>query len=401
MPKEMDLSQVAQMVQWLDEERRKSKEEQSRLIQQVSSMAGELEEQKTRLQQMEADLSDMQGRVAQLATLEDALTQLKKEMHISLQQQSSQIKEAANQAERARLADREYIMRRVDSLEENLRPIPRIEEGLRAREAEEERLSEGLMDLAQKFTELEKSVEEKTRSVLYMSERVDKDHQRIAQLQGESLELRKQLSRLQGQLSQVSERQERHKDFMDRLSQDVVGISKSHKDFMEKARLADADRERRMEEWASEWENIQGSIEKFKKQMEVFSERYRAAGDVLKGIQQFQESIRREQNQTAELQRLAEERQQKRLSDFLDENERRWKKQELSLESQWKTQERINREINEKLPQIDAELKRHMDMLRMLWRINELFGAHMTVRAQQWVGELEQLRTNWEKAQKG
>ncbi len=401
MPKEMDLSQIAQMVQWLDEERRKSKEEQSRLIQQVSSMAGELEEQKTRLQQIESDLSDMQGRVAQLATLEDALIQLKKEMRLSLQQQSTQIKEAANQAERARMADREYVMRRMDALEDTLRAVHTLEENLKAREAEEERLSDGLIDLGQKFTELEKDVEEKTRSVLYMSDRVDKDHQRIAQLQGETLELRKQLSKLQGQLSQVSERQERHKDFMDRLSQDVVGISKSHKEFMEKARLADADREKRMEEWADEWESIRDTIEKFKKQMEAFSDRYRVAGDMLKEIRQFQESIRRDQNQVAELQRLAEERQQKRLADFLDENERRWKKQELSLESQWKTQDRINREVKEKLPQIDAELKRHMDMLRMLWRINELFGAHMTAKAQQWIGELEQLRTGWEKAQKG
>ncbi len=400
MPKEMDLSQIAQMVQWLDEERRKSKEEQSRLIQHVSSLTGELEEQKTRLQQLEADLSDMQGQVTQMAALEDALTQLKKEMYISLKQRSTEIKEAANQAEKARLADREYIMRRMDSLEEALRDVPRLEENLKAREAEDERLGEGFMDLRQRFADLGKDVEEKTRSVLYMTEQVDKDHQRIAQLQGETLELRKQQSKLRGQLSQVSERQERHKDFMDHLSQDVVGISKSHKEFIEKARLVDADRERRMEEWATEWEKLYSTFDQFKKQMETFADRYRVAGEVLKEIKQFQESIRREQNQVVQLQRLAEERQQKRLMDFLDENERRWKKQELSLESQWKTQDKINNELKEQLPKIDAELKRHMEMLRTLWRVNDLFGAHLTTRAQQWLGELEQVRANWEKTQK-
>jgi uncharacterized coiled-coil protein SlyX len=63
----MDLTQLSQMVAWLDEEHRRDREEIARLDQRLQSMTIENQEQARRIQELEGRLASTQAQLTQFA----------------------------------------------------------------------------------------------------------------------------------------------------------------------------------------------------------------------------------------------------------------------------------------------------------------------------------------------
>ena len=114
-------------------------------------------------------------------------------------------------------------------------------------------------------------------------------------------------------------------------------------------------------------------------------------GDLIlaEGLQGFEESIRREQHQVSELQRLAEERQRKSLDDFLAEDEKRWKKQTLEWDHRWIEQDKSHRDLAVQFPPLRKEIEALKVLIRQLWRLQETYGSQRLQEAQRWLASLE------------
>ena len=68
----MDLAQLEQMVSWLDEERRKDKDELARLRQRMEQQSQIATEQLQRYQELDSRVSTVQTQLAKIARLEQA-----------------------------------------------------------------------------------------------------------------------------------------------------------------------------------------------------------------------------------------------------------------------------------------------------------------------------------------
>ncbi len=76
----MDIAQLAQMVNWLDEEHRRDRAEIARLQQRIESQSGDIIEQARRVQELEGQLAGTQAQLGRFTQLETSIQNAKTEI---------------------------------------------------------------------------------------------------------------------------------------------------------------------------------------------------------------------------------------------------------------------------------------------------------------------------------
>jgi sugar-specific transcriptional regulator TrmB len=123
-------------------------------------------------------------------------------------------------------------------------------------------------------------------------------------------------------------------------------------------------------------------MEKQVTRLREFEARYEAAGRALKGLEEFQAQLIRDQKQVSELQRLAEERQRKELAESQAENEQRWKKELLRWDYAIQEQQKVDQKAADRIASSEKNIAvLHRDV-EALWRLHEALAGRNLSDAQ-------------------
>jgi chromosome segregation ATPase len=385
----MDTDQLSQMVTWLDEEHRRGRGDISKLQQRIDSQATEIVEQARRIQELEGLLASTQAQLVRFSQVDQAMQQLKNELVLMLQRQEEQRLADQRENERLRGAERESAARGLSEVRKELPRFSRIEEELQQRKAEDQRLSEIVMAVRQQVNNINKDIDERTRSLPFIMEQRTQDNKRIAQLQQETVELFKRSETVSGKLPSLEASIQRVERGVAAVQPVPDQMRNEVANFMEAQKLMDVERGRQLANWQQEFEQQRELIAEQQKRLQGFDSHINDSKRILQSLQGFEESIRREQHQVSELQRLAEERQRKELDEFLAEDEKRWKKQTLEWDHRWAGQDKVNRDLAGAFPVVRKDIESLRGLIRQLWRLQETYGAHRLQEAQRWLGSLE------------
>ena len=387
----MDLGQLSQMTTWLDEEHRRSKAELIQLQQMVSNEGNELQDQARTLKDLEGRVAGMQTHLLKASHLQAAMQQLREEVVHLLAQADDRRQQEAREAERLRAIERDNISRALNEIRRDLQRLPRVEEEVNLRKAEQQRVGESVLVIQQNLNALTQEVENKLRSIPFLEDGRQQDAKRIAQLQQESLEALKRLeqqgSRLQ-MLEDAVQRQERDSGEVKEL---VSQLRTSQRESMEKQLLETEHFKRQMAEWDERVVFFDKKFTDFAARMEQFSSSFREDRQVVESVERFQEGIKREQAQVTELQRLAEERQRRQLEEWQEENEKRWRKELLRWEHQWGEQAKRNGQITETFGDVQGRLSQHRVEIDAAWKFLESQVNYQIQETRRWSGEMNRL----------
>jgi len=387
----MDLGQLTQMTTWLDEEHRRSKAELIQLQQMVTNATGELQDQARTIKELEGRLAGMQTQVLKTTQLQAAMQQLREEVVHLLAQADERRQQEEREAERLRTIERDNTSRAVNEIRRDLQRLPRIEEETKLRKAEQQRMGESVLSIQQNLNALVKEVENKLRSVSFLEDGRQQDAKRIAQLQQESLEALKRLEQQGSRLQTLEDTAQRHERDTGELKELVSQLRASQRDFVEKQLLETEHFRRQLAEWGERIAFFEKPFAGFTARMDTFSTAFREDRQVVENIERFQEGIRREQAQTTELQRLAEERQRRQLEEWQEENEKRWRKELLRWEHQWGEQAKRNGLIAETFDDVQTRLNQHRAELDSAWRFLESQINYQIQETRRWSGEMNRM----------
>ncbi|MBX7234739.1 MAG: hypothetical protein K1X65_10165 [Caldilineales bacterium] len=387
----MDTTQLAQMVTWLDEQHRRDRSEIAKLQQRLESQTNDLQDQARRIKELEARLASTQTQLGRFNQIEQALQNLKNEVTLMVNNQAEEMGKAQRETERLRMADRETYTRGLGEMRKELGRLRPIEEELVVRKAEDKRLSETAVTLRQDIGSVSKDIEERTRSIPYLTEQRSHDNKRIVQLQQENVELFKRLEEASSKLQLLEQKQQKIESQTQALPPVVENLKHTQEQFIESLKLADVDRQRQMKEWAAAFEANKAVVEEQRLRLQD----YAVTNDEVKRgaatLTRFQEQIQREQAQVAELQRLAEERHRKQLDVFVADHEKRMQKQALEWEYQRDQQEKVNTDLRDRFPAIVQQLGFHDKLLQFFWRYVDAQGQTQLTAAQKWLDEVQKL----------
>lgn len=381
----MDIAQLAQMVNWLDEEHRRDRAEIARLQQRIESQESDIVEQARRVQELEARLAATQNQFTRFGHIENVIEGSRQEVATALERGEEARVQAQRDLERARLGDREMLTREISELRRELPRIARVEEAIDARASEDERLADLIMGVRNQIGNLAKEIEERTRQIPFLSEQRTSDTKRIAQLQQETVELFKRLEATVGRFTVIEEGVRKVSSDQDRLPPAVDALREEQAAFMERVRTAIIDREQVMTRWQEAMDEQKSMIGQTYERIQSFSQQIETGRRSVQEMQEFKDLILREQSQVQELQRLAEERIRREMDEFREENDKRRRKEELRQEHLWSEQDRYNREVVEKFPTLHKDIKTHETLLQHLWDLQESYSQYFLGNAQAWL----------------
>ena len=387
----MDLGQLTQMTTWLDEEHRRSKAELVQLKQMVANEEAELQDQSRTLKDLEGRIAGMQTQLIKASQLQAAMEQLREEVVHLLAQSEERRQQEAREMERLRSVERDNTSRAVNEIRRELQRIPRVEEESKLRKAEQQRMSESLLAMQQTLNTLTKDVENKLRSIPFLEDGRQQDAKRIAQLQQESLEALKRIEQLGSRLQTLEDAVQRHERDTGELKGVVVQLRTTQRDFVEKQLLETESFKREMAEWAERMAFFDKKFADFTARMETFATQFRDDRQVVENVERFQETIKREQAQVSELQRLAEERQRRQLDEWQEENEKRWRKELLRWEHQWGEQDKRNGQVSETFADVQSRLNQHRAEINAAWKFLESQVNYQVQETRRWSGEINRI----------
>jgi chromosome segregation ATPase len=373
----MDLAQLAQMVNWLDEEHRRDRAEIARLQQRIEAQSADIIEQARRIQELEGRLAGTQAQLSRFNQVEQAIQNTKTELVSLVERAYEERVNGQRELERARMGDREMLSREISEVRRELPRIARIEEAIQVRVVEDERLGELIMGSRNQMSGLSKEIEERTRQIPFLVEQRTSDTKRIAQLQQETVELFKRTEATAARYPLLEESIRKAGNEVDKIPGMLDQMREEQAKFMERTRVMVVDREQVLTRWSETIEEQKSLVAQAYERVQNFGQQIEVSRRAVSEMQEFKDLILREQSQVGELQRLAEERIRREMDEFREDYEKKRRKGELRNEHLWSEQEKYNRDIVEKFPPLSHDIKTMETLVDQIWKLQETYSDGM------------------------
>ncbi len=383
----MEQSQLSQMVNWLDQAHQQDRRALEQLRQQVERLSGERAETEQRIAALETQLGLLSAQLERLNLLESYFERFKEQVNAMLERGEAQRQKALQESDRARQAELTTLINAVDGFRKEIEKYRKYDEEIAARRVDMQRLSGELAKLQIAVENLARQRDEWTRTAGFLEEQRRQDTRRVADLQAQIVEVGRRieglLPRLQ-YLEQLSPRLMELRAQMDELRQ-------SQGRDLEKRQFLEAQIDRQIKLWAEEIDTYRQRMDNFERRIEQYAEYHQVAKKAIEGLQAFQEQIAREQQESAELLRLSQNRQKTQLEEWQTQQEQRWQKYISEWDRQWADYDRTLATLADQITVLSGQVNTLEKHIQLLIQIAEEDAQMRTMAAQEWQARFEQV----------
>lgn len=366
----MDMDQLAKTVQWLDDERRKDKQEIAALQERLAGLATENAGLTRKLQQLESDLAASTAILQRLAKIDEILDGYRKEMTRQLDELEQRRAEAAREDERLRKVEREGLNKSFSELRKGIENIARLERESQARKEEENRISRLVAELQNKVTEFNRFVDERARSAAVLDEGRRRDAKRLTDLYTELAEVRKRVDQNRGKLDVVEDVARRTEVRAGELVVAEAERRSLQTQWTETQALVQAERDRAWNEVRDKTEAALKTFDEYGRRVDQYAEANREIKRAADELRQTSELLERRLPEAGEMQRLAEERFRQEWAAFLADDQKRWTTHMLLRDEQWREHDRLTAKEQERLDNLEEQMSEALDTLRHMQAVD-------------------------------
>ncbi len=372
----MELTQMEQMLRWLDEERKQDKLLIAALQERLEQQQELILAQARTLEALQQQINGLELELHRTDTYPEMLSRQAQETQGKIEELRDMIRREHSESERIRQSDVQMITDRLVELEARLRVLPRYEEQLKAREAGEARLQGQYQQINATVSDLSKRLEERAQTLVYIEEQRRADTRRITVLEGALPPLGQSIKELERKQTQMEDTLRKLPGRID----EVLQIAKSYEPRIEELRVADFQREQRMKQYADQAEQVKAEVARLVEQTQKYALLYNQNKQALESLESFETRLEKRQAEVAEMQRLTEERFKRQWEEWQANLARDWQKWTLAEEDRWRRR--------------DLEEQRTQARFAELDQMNEFFYRNI---ADLW----DELRASWERWIKG
>jgi chromosome segregation ATPase len=267
----MELTQATQMLQWLEEERRKDKAAIAALQEQVRNEEQQLSQQSALVQDLQTTMASIQNLISQVADFEQTVSNYKNEMVFLLDQREDTWKKERAEADRLRKIEFEAITDQLSRLDKGMQTVARHEEDLQTYQAEDQRLNTAIQRLEVAVADLNARSDDRVQAVTYLEEQRRADNRRIAELEQEATELRKRGEAQAAKMLLLEETIQKQRARIDEAIKELKEFEKP----IEEMRVAEFRREQAVKKYMDQAEQVNQEMEEWRAQTQSFFEQYK------------------------------------------------------------------------------------------------------------------------------
>ncbi|MGQ9793849.1 MAG: hypothetical protein ACUVSF_09205, partial [Anaerolineae bacterium] len=122
-----------------------------------------------------------------------------------------------------------------------------------------------------------------------------------------------------------------------------------------------------------------------------YTEYHQVVKKATEGLQAFQEQIAREQQESAELLRLSQNRQKTLLEEWQTQQEQRWQQHISEWDRQWADYDRALATLDDQITVLSGRVSTLEKRIQLLIQIAEEDAQMRTIAAQEWQNRFEQV----------
>jgi chromosome segregation ATPase len=382
----MDQPLLSTQLDDLEQKHQSGQAKMAELEQRLESQTYTLQEQSHRLQKLEQELAESRLSLARLPQLDERLDRMKSELLQIIEDRFSRRQPGAVESGPV-MAQLDNHTKALNELRRDMDKTRRYDEQMTLARTEIERLNKAVGVFQADADRLTKQLDERIRATKYMEEQRLADARRLAELQAELTPLQKKLEASQSKIQLVEQQIPQFGKYEAAL-EEIREEIRRHREYMD---FQTAQRERQMKIWNEQAELQTRRIDEFESTMEKYGEHYQLNRRALTSLQDFQERLQREQHQSQELLRLAEERQRAEMEKLQASYGQRWQKQNMEWTTQatdlQKTIEDLKKRTDE-MAKFNQSIEKQLNLLLQI--IEEDIQAR-AVAAQEWQQHFEKL----------
>ena len=365
----MDISQIASMIEWLDEERRRDRALITALEDRLNQHTGSLDSVQRRVNAVESDQSVMKQELMPAAKEHEIGEQLRQDAERMIENAEARRLTAEREAERRFELQRENSQRAIRELTERAERLERQLNSVNDRQVESDRLTNAVRLLNQEIDDLRKQTEAPERRLTYLEEQRRSDARRLAEVETELPEYKKSVDGIQPKLALIEELALRN----ERRLQDMANIDRERREqiqqFIDQQQLLTQQRDQQLQELTKRFgihdEELQKNIERF----EVWAQAYREMKRIIDDFNRIGDRLERRISEASEMQRLSEERFREEWNDWRDEDQKRWKQLTLSSDEVWRNHDKEFEAFIKRMEAVDRLLPGLQSHIDRLWQL--------------------------------
>lgn len=365
----MEINQLASMIEWLDEERRRDKALIATLEERLAQQSDSVITMQRRVNTVESDQAMIKQEALPANKEHDIIEQVRLDMEQMLENAEARRLTAEREAERRLQLQRENIQRAVAELSEKADRLERQLANISDLQTEGDRLTSAMRLLNQEVDDLTKKLEGPDRRLSFLEEQRRTDSRRLAEIESELPEYKKSVDGLQPKLSLLEDMSVRN----ERRIQDFNNVDRERRDqiqqFIDQQQLIVQQRDQQLSDLTKRFgvhdEELQKNIERF----EVWAQAYREMKRIVDDFNRIGDRLERRISEASEMQRLSEERFREEWNDWRDEDQKRWKQLTLSNDEVWRNHDREFGNFIKRIDEVEFAIPSLRSNIERLWRL--------------------------------
>ena len=363
----MEINQIASMIEWLDEERRRDKAMIATLEQQLAQQSDVIDGMQRRVNTVESDQVLIRQEALPAQKEQDILERMRQDAEEMLENAEARRLTAEREAERRMELQRENIQRSVRELSEKADRMERQFANIGNMQTEGDRLTNALRILNQEMDDLTKKLEGPDRRLTFLEEQRRTDTRRLAEIETELPEYKKTVDGIQPKLGLLEDLSVRN----ERRIQNFNNVDRERREqiqqFIDQQQLLVQQRDQQLAELTKRFgvhdEELQRNIERF----EVWAQAYREMKRIIDDFNRIGDRLERRINEASEMQRLSEERFREEWNDWRDEDQKRWKQLTLSNDEVWRNHDREFENFIQRVADVEKLVPALRSGIERLW----------------------------------
>lgn len=320
----MEATETKQLLNWLEEERRRDKA----LLAELQKRLEEQEEQSAHTREAMERLSERVGRGSadsqSLSRFDKVLQQFKDEIMLEMRRSEERIAKEGEEADRRLKVQRQDRQTALMQMDQRIEELLRLRDTLRTQQADIERLTKTASARGMQVEEMTKEGRQQQERMLSLEGRIARSEERMAGLL-KTEEAEK--SRSEGIADSLRLAQAQ----MERLSQQVSDLQSLHEELRveqkasaDEIRAVDDRMKKRVAGWTKEMGQWREGAETLRGQVALGDKLLRDGDKMMTALDALRIQLEKDREALQHLERTAEERQRQQLEDWRKENELLW-----------------------------------------------------------------------------
>ncbi|MCB8945721.1 MAG: hypothetical protein H6658_18385 [Ardenticatenaceae bacterium] len=351
-----ELTEFRNRLEWLEEERRKQTRKVAELEQKFTLQERELKGREDRIQQLERQLAAITAQQARQLQFDTELAQFKDDIVQMIEQYDQRRLQSEKEIDQLRRIEQEGTVRELASIRKELPHIPRLQQDMELRQAEEARLANLIGGLTGRITAVQNEVETWQREFSFVEEKERQNSRQIADLQNSLPEISKRIDPIYERLELLSASVLRNEAQVRSASEGQESLRETIKSWLEQVQLGEYERKKQMEIWRETLAEQEDRLRQHEKGWIPVMDQFKEAKMVLQTLADWQTQIEKQQREASELLRVESHRLQSRWDNYRQENDKRWRTFDVETEQRWATVNRTDRQLQEQIHAIEEKI---------------------------------------------